>query len=103
MRGSYRMAPVSTLRHIFSVAQRDHQLVEELAGMVIASAQASKIAKLDAAHLGVMLRMKALLQHSFRPCIPRKTWCNNMERRVIISSCRQERQHLRHFEEASRP
>ena len=97
------MAPVSTLRHIFSVAQRDHQLVEELAGMVIASAQASKIAKLDAAHLGVMLRMKTLLQHSVRPCIPRKTWCNNMERRVIISSRREERQHLRHFEEASRP
>ena len=28
--GAYDMAPVSTLRHVFGVAQRNHQLVEEL-------------------------------------------------------------------------
>src|ERR1700761_762875 len=50
-----------------------------------------------------MRRTKAFLQHPFRPCIPRKTWCNNMERRVINRSCRQQRQHLRHFDEASWP
>jgi hypothetical protein len=28
--GSYDMAPVSTLRHVFRVAQGDHELVEKL-------------------------------------------------------------------------
>ena len=50
-----------------------------------------------------MRRTKALLQHPFRPCIPRKTWCNNVERWVISRSFRQKRQYLRHFEEASWP
>ena len=47
--------------------------------------------------------MEAFLQHPFRPCIPRKTRCNNVERRMISRNRRQERQYLRHLEEASWP
>ena len=36
---SYDMAPVTTLRHVFRVAQRDHQLVEELGRAVQSSAR----------------------------------------------------------------
>jgi hypothetical protein len=36
--GSYHMPPVSTLRHIFNVTQRDHELVEELDWAVQSSA-----------------------------------------------------------------
>jgi hypothetical protein len=60
------MAPVSTLRHVFGVAQREHQLVEGLDWA-------------NTAYLGIMLRLKALLQHPFRPCTPRKTRRNNVE------------------------
>ncbi len=36
--GINHMSPVSTLRHVFGVAQRDHQLVEELGWAVQLSA-----------------------------------------------------------------
>ena len=96
------MAPVSTLGHIFRVAQREHQLVEELGwvGQIQLLNEWREIVGPYEAHLGMMLRLKTLLQHPFRPCISRKTWCHNVERRVV-SRCRsQERQDLRHFEEA---